>query len=215
MTAFGDVREQWGLPRALWSRVAGALRPWMLIARVRIRAVEPEMLRQFPTAPGIEIREATEDELSRAAAAMPAALSSSFVIAARARGDVCAAAFDGPAMLSFSWFSFSEAPGPDGTIVEFSNPYRYIYKSYTRDEYRGMRLQQPVLFALDAEHLTKGYTHTIGYVETHNYASINAGVAAGAQWVGYAGYLRCFGRILAFRSPGARRHSFCFRSGLA
>jgi hypothetical protein len=180
-----------------------------MICRVRIRALAPDPP-DYQTDQRFTLRQATRDDLYKASRDMPDQLSAEFIDASLCRGDVCTAAFDGLEMVAFSWFSFSCAPGQDGTWVDFDKPYRYIYKSYTRPDYRGMRLQPPLLFLLDGAHLDRGYTHTIAYVESHNYASIATGVAAGAKWVGYAGYVRCFGRVFPFRTRGTKRHTLRF-----
>jgi len=205
-----DLRR-WGAWRTLWHRVASRVRRWLMIARVRTRALERDAPDE-ETRDGIVMRHATSNDLSKACADMPEQLSEDFVEKALRRGDVCVAAFDADAMVSFSWFSFSFAPAEEGTWVQLCKPYRYVFKSYTHPDYRGLRLQRALLFLLDADHLDQGYTHTIGYVESHNYASIAAGIAAGASWVGYAGFLKCFGRIYPFSTPGAKRHSFEFLS---
>jgi len=155
-------------------------------------------------------RIATEDDLAQACSEMSDQLSQDFVDAAFMRGDICCAVFKGPRMVCFQWSSFATAPVAQGLWVEFNKRYRYGYKTFTRPEYRGRRLSGMVNRFDDAQCNARGCTHTISYVETHNYASLAFGERLGNQRVGYAGYVRLFNRTYPFRTTGVKRHGFRF-----
>jgi hypothetical protein len=87
---------------------------------------------------------------------------------------------------------------------------RYVYHTYTRPEYRGRRLPAALNALDETEAAAQGRTHTISFVESHNYPSIAFGNRLGNRCIGYAGYVRLCGRPYPFRTPGARRHGFQF-----
>ena len=137
-------------------------------------------------------------------------LQPSDVEAALSRGDICAAAFRNDRMVAYTWRSFSTAPHVDGLWVEFERPYRYGYKMFTHPDCRGQHLQEAIGGLTDAMCIERGYTRSISFVETHNYPSVATDLRRGNRRVGWAGYLKLFGWVFPFRSPGARRHTFRF-----
>jgi hypothetical protein len=61
----------------------------------------------------------------------------------------------------------------------------------------------------------RGHTHGIGFIDIGNYASIAAFARAGSVPVGIIGYVRLFGRVATFRTPGARRRGISFQRAAA
>ena len=58
--------------------------------------------------------------------------------------------------------------------------------------------------------LARGIDVVVGFIETHNYASLTSSRRTGDEKIGVIGYLRIAGRVFPFRSPGARRAGFGF-----
>lgn len=202
-----DSVSRWGLIRLCYGRLMTLVRPWFMLARINTRplgihggSVEPGKF----TSPRIANRE----ELQKASEEMPVALSQEFVVAALARGDICIAAFSGTKMVSFVWRSYGRAPHVDGLWVAFEKPYRYGYKAYTRPEYRGQHAMDPTL--TDRICIERGRRYALGFVESHNFSSIQRSRRLGNTCVGLAGYVKVFGRAYPFRSPGAKKHTFEF-----
>ena len=79
----------------------------------------------------------------------------------------------------------------------------------TDADFRGRHLRgsRGVLDALDRSH---GATHALSTIHSHNYASLRADARSGARRIGLAGYIQIFGRVIPFRSPGARKVGFRF-----
>ena len=201
-----EVRR-WGMVKVCYRSIMNQLRPWLSVCEISIRQLDPSGRDSAPSR--FPQRVATREELLRAADRMPDQLSDSFVAAALARGDVCYAIFDEfDEMAAFGWRSYSTAPHADGLWVGFQHPYRYGYKAYTLPRYRGQHIRNAR--ALDYICLDRGKTHAIGFVELHNFPSIEAGKRARNQRIGYAGYMNAFGWTIPFRTRGARRHGFRF-----
>ncbi len=159
---------------------------------------------------GVSIRMATRDDLIRAAHEMPKQLGFRFLEDALARGDICLAAFHDETMVAFIWRSFTRVPHADGLWVEVEWPYRYGYKAYTKPDFRGQGLSGWLSRLGDEVCLDKGFRYGVGFVETHNYPSIKADLRVGGRMVGYAGYLKLFGKAYPFRTRGVVPHTFRF-----
>lgn len=200
---------RWGFLRALHIRVMSSLKRWLTVCRIHTRPLDrttgmPDL------AEGCSVRIATRDELVRAALDPVMGLRTASIDAALDRGDICAAVFDRDRMVAYVWRSFSTAPHADGLWVTFERPYRYGYKAFTRPEYRGQHLQDALSFLTERLGVERGYTEGLSFVETHNYASVAQDLRRGNRVVGWAGYIKLFGRVYPFRTPGARRHTFRF-----
>jgi hypothetical protein len=206
------------------TRLGPLERLYVFVMQMLKRAVDFNLfhVNRRPHAPAREIpesiREAFEFRVFHGPAVVecPASdrldLTRSFIDAAAARGDCCAAVLDRHgAIVAYDWRAF-EGPTPiDGRFaVEFRHPGQvYGYKMFTDAQYRGQGLQLFSLWHFEAWLLGLGFTHTIGYVATQNLASRRAlAKAEGQQTVGFAGYFRLFGRYVTFRTPGARRFGF-------
>ena len=185
------------------------IRPWFMFCRVYVREIGPAPAGS-QASDGLMIRKATRDELLVAAKANPKQLSAEFVDDALANGQFCVGAFDGSRMVSWTWACFDTAPHGDGLCVQVEAPYEYGYKSLTLPAVRGQGVIGCVILARDQLCYQLGCTHIVGFVETHNYPSINTSKHLGSRRVGYAGYVKCFGRAYPFRTPGVVGHSFRF-----
>ena len=201
--------ERWGVVRFLHIRAMTFLRRWLTLCRVHVRKLDaaapmPELKAPFTA------RIATKDDLLEAARDPAMGMQASAIEAALERGDMCGAVFDGDRMVAYTWRSFTTAPHADGLWVTFARPYRYGYKALTRPEYRGMHLQDAAVVVTEAACIERGYTHGVSFVESHNYPSITQDNRRGNRLVGWAGYVKLFGRVYPFRTPGAKRHTFRF-----
>jgi GNAT superfamily N-acetyltransferase len=154
---------------------------------------------------GIRLRQVDEAELLPYCADPEMQLPVDHVRAAFARGDVCAAAFDGGRLAGYEWFAHGRAPHIDSVWVEFAADARYAYKQFVRAQYRGRRIAAGLSTHVDDWHRRRGFTRAISMIDLDNNASWRSEARLGARTAGYAGYVRWFGRCIAFRSPGARR----------
>jgi hypothetical protein len=137
-------------------------------------------------------------------------LSQASVRDAFARGDVCAGVLQGERLLGYAWFAFGATPESGGIWIDFGPGAIYTYRHFVRPGHRGRRLVAGLLSAADARATQSGRSSCLTLVYTHNLASIRATERSGARTVGYAACLKLFGRLLCWRSPGARRQQLRF-----
>jgi len=163
---------------------------------------------------GITARVASPDDLHNAikfdGLLQSRFISAAFIEAALSRGDICIGVFDQSRLVSYHWLAFSTVPYRDGIWVGFEKPYYYSYNAYTDMDYRGRHLRVPAVQLADKLALSKGYKYALLYIETHNYSSIESSKYTSSKLVGYAGYVKLFGKVYPFRSRGAKKHCFSF-----
>ena len=206
--AIEDYRS-WGLLRFLQLRVMKLLRRQLTLCGIYARPHSRDVV--LPPLPdNRHVRVATTDELVEAGKDPVYGLEPEFIDFSMGKGDLCAGLFEDDRLLAYYWRATSVTPHLDGIWVEPGARYCYSYKAFTHPAYRQQGLQEHVARFTDAIMLQRGFTHSIGFVETHNFPSIKASLRRGSRKVGYAGYVRVFGRILPFRSRGAKRHGFRF-----
>jgi hypothetical protein len=203
--------EKWGVLRILRLRLMrfAKRKLGIFVNAVRTSRLDPDP--DYPMArPDIEMRVATHEELITACLDPKLHLSEEFVDAAKRRGDICYGAFHANRIVSYTWRAFGAAPHGEMLCVRAQHPYSYSYKSYTRPDYRGNRITPSLILRSDVDMLDRGFTNRVGFVEVTNYESLAMGKRIGAKVVGYAGYLRWFGRYFPFRTPGVRKTGFEF-----
>ncbi len=205
--AWRSDRERWGFRRALWRRLMIALRNRFVLCRVHVR-VNDASKEPAAVAGGCSIRNATREQLLRAAEDPDMGLDAKGIDELLSRGDRCTAAFDGERMIAYVWRSFSSARWAPNVWVVFAKPYRYGYKSFTHPDYRGRRISTAMSLFMDRECIAAGYTHAISLIETHNFVSLAAERHRPAVNVGHVGYFSVRGRHYPFRTWGIRKHRF-------
>jgi GNAT superfamily N-acetyltransferase len=190
----------------LYAKLMRRLSRWLFICRVMVR----DLSRAGPPAGALHYRVLTGDELLAHCADAELELSARQVRAAYARGDVCVGALENGVLVGYTWSGFGRAPHVEGIWVEVEVQARYNHKTFVRSAWRGKRIAAGLALAADALCLDRGLHRSISLVETHNRASLRAFGRVGYRAAGIAGYVQICGRLLAFRSPGARRHGVRF-----
>jgi GNAT superfamily N-acetyltransferase len=186
------------------------MRGYLFISRVLVRELQLGTL-SGNVGHGLSIREANEMDLQRGLIDLPDELDPLFIAEARARGDVCLAAFHSERMIAFVWRSFSDAPHVDGIWVRIDTPYWYTYKMYSHPDFRGQRLSGQLTLLGDSVCADRGRTKGVGFIEIGNTASMRANLRLGSRTIGFAGYLRLGGCVFPFRTPGVVASTFRFR----
>lgn len=156
------------------------------------RALSPDEVRRFADDPSLQ---------------MPPEL----VEPSLARGDYCFGVLHKGRLAAYDWRGIRQ-PVPLNAHLDVHYAYPgqvYGYAMYTRPEYRGLRLQLYNVCSAEPRLRADGHTHTIGYVQLQNFASIrNLSRIPGQEFIGIVGYLRLWGRYVTFQTPGARRYGF-------
>ena len=201
--------KRWGLRKFLYACMLRALSPWLFFCAVERRPLVTNP--QLPVlAPGRSVRDATRQELESLVDDPVYETTKSFIRDAIGCGAHCVAVFQGDKIIAYSWRAYSTAPHVEGLWVEVSPKHRYGFKAFTHPDYRRQQLHHTISLKSDADSIRRGCTHSIGFIETHNYPSLLSNAKRGNKRVGYAGYVRVHGRFFTFRTRGAKQHGFRF-----
>lgn len=199
----------WGLGRFAYDCILSRLKTWLTLCSVNVRP-----LYRDPDVPELaanqEVRVAALDELIAASADPVNDLDPAWIRAAHDRGERCVAVFEGGKIVSSVWRAFAPSPHEKGLWLHFGPQCFYSFKAFTPPAYRRRRLQHATCCKLDPDLLDQGYRYSIGFIETHNYPSLISARKRGNRRVGWAGYFTVFGRVISFRSPGAKKYGFGF-----
>jgi len=161
-----------------------------------------------PLDPNVEVRIIKKEELHTFAQDKRLDMRPDFIDEAIDRGDKCFGYLENDSLVAYVWLGLSESRMEAGFNVRIGEGYSYSYKSFTLPSHRGRRLQQQITWESDGWRQDNGFKYNIDYVRTHNFASIAADRRYGNVAVGYAGYIRRFGFVMPFRSPGTKHHKF-------
>jgi hypothetical protein len=205
-----DARR-WGWTRALLARLAGLLRDYggVHFYRVNLRPLDKRPpVPDLP--PGIRVCLVPAETLLRAVEDPELDLDGGFVRAALSRGDLCFGALEGQRLVSYAWRSLGAAPAPDGMWVRVAPPNHYAHKAFTLPAWRGRRLHIAVSLASDEHFRAQGHGAEVGCNEITNYPISAAADYLGRNRIGYAGYLKWFGRRVPFRTRSLEKIGFEF-----
>ena len=96
----------------------------------------------------------------------------------------------------------SIAPFRDGLWIRIGSPLHYVYKSYTRTTHRGKGIHVAITRVADRHMMELGRPAEVGFIDIANIQSLGAARSLGRLKVGWAGYVKLFGRCCTFRTPG-------------
>ena len=199
--------QRYGVGEALLGKLLKRLRRWFTIFRITTRPLGDE--NHEVSLVDRECRILTAEEARSLPAQLPDQVSVQFVEEALERGDICLATLVEDRIVGFIWRSYSTAPHTDNLWVRFKAPYRYGYKLYVLPEYRGKRIFDDS--ASDHYCLAQGMTHTVGFVERHNLASLRRQDRAQRHTThGHVFMLRLFGKRWLLHTPGVKALGFEF-----
>ena len=203
--------QRWGWTRVVLARLAQSLRDR---AGIHFYGVNLRPLDARPPAPalppGIRVCRVPAETLLRAAEDPELDLDRGFMREALARGDLCFGALEGGRLVSYAWRSLGTAPARDGMWVRIAPPFHYAYKAFTLPAWRGRHLHIAVSLASDEHFRASGRGAEVGFNEITNYAIRAAADYLGRRRIGYAGYLKWFGRRIPFRTRAVEKIGFEF-----
>jgi hypothetical protein len=193
-----------------YRRIMASLQPWLFVSVIYARDCRGEKTKTPPN--GFTARFVEMDEVLEYCSNPAFELSTRSVKSAFARGDVCTGMFHKDELVAYMWRSTSLAPHTGNINVETHKPYRYGYKALTLREYRGKHIPEFLAPVSGRYYIERGYPYSIGFVETHNFASRRSELRRGSYEVGHAGYITLFSRVYTFRTKGVRETGFRFVS---
>lgn len=129
-----------------------------------------------------------------------------FVAEALAKGDECFGILDGPTLAAYSWYSTKPTRiRPPELFLRIDGRYIYMYKGFTRNQYRGQRLHAiGKTLALQA-FMERGFRGMISYVEFDNADSLKSTRRMGARLFGSIFIFGMFGHYIVFVTRGCRK----------
>ncbi len=151
---------------------------------------------------GITVRLLTEADLLEGAKDDDMELEPAFIRSALARGDLSWGAFEGDKLVGYTWRSPARAPFRGDLWIRIGHPLHYVYKSFTRTTHRGKGIHIAITRVADQHMLEMGRPAEVGFIDISNIQSLRAARSLGRHKVGWAGYLKIFGRCFTFRTPG-------------
>ena len=204
-----EVFRRWGWSRAMFILMMKGLGK---ILGIHIHSIWTRPLTSSPPdpnlPPGVSLRILDRATLLAASKDPELQMSCAFVESALARGDVAFGALDGTTLVAYMWRTVSVAPYADALWIKVEHPYRYGYNSFTRPKYRGRHINSALSFFSDAYFLERGYTKHINFVDVSNLSSLATRKYRAEERIGFAGYVKWFGRYFTFRTPAVRKTGF-------
>jgi len=190
-------------------RIIRALRLYLGLHFLRVfmvRLDDAPALRQEQS--GLRYAALTEPELLAWCRDGELELDEAKVLAALRRGDICIGALHGNRLVGYVWFAFGNTPHVAGSWVRVERSTRYLYKAFVRPGCRRRGFASQMYAAASALCPRRGRVLGTLAVEADNTAGLRTPRRAGWRGIGYAGFVRCLGRVLVFRSYGALRYGF-------
>jgi ribosomal protein S18 acetylase RimI-like enzyme len=163
-----------------------------------------------PAQSGLRYAALTEPELLDGCRDPALELDEAKVLTALRRGDICIGALDRGRLVGYVWFAFGDTPHVEGSWVHLQESARYLYKAFIRPDYRRRGIAPQMYASASALCPRRGRRLGVLAVDADNAAGLRTPRRAGWRAIGYAGFVRCLGRILAFRSYGPRSYGFAF-----
>lgn len=187
------------------------LRSWLGLHLVRVLAMPLDHPRSLKAEhPGLDYAVMARAEVLPWCKDPELELDEERVRAAYRRGDVCVGVSEQGRPVGYVWFAFGAAPHIGGVWVQVDAFARYFYKSFVRPSHRGRQIA-PELYRRASDICPRrGRILDVLAIDVDNSRSLRASLAAGHLPVGYAGFAGGLGRVLTFRSAGARRCGFEF-----
>jgi len=107
-----------------------------------------------------------------------------FVSGALAKGDRCYAILDGDVLAAYGWYARGKTPITEELTLRFDPEWVYMYKGFTRPEYRGQRLHAIGMAKAMMEYAGEGLRGIVSFVEANNFASLKSCYRLGYAQVG-------------------------------
>ena len=197
--------NRWGLWRALYSQTMQFIARLLglRVARINRRAmISDSDISELPA--GYTVRRLTDTDYATAVVDVKLEMDAEFVETARASGSYCMGVFYDSDLVAYAWRAFGNTPADDGFSLTIQKPNCYGYKSLTLPEHRGLHLQNVKSRLSDQDCMKIGYTHTVNYIDTHNYASILSYARLGNECVGWISWISRGRLRWCYTSRGAR-----------
>lgn len=128
------------------------------------------------------------------------------------KGDECFGIFDGDSLANYGWYSRKPTlMDNEDLYFHFDPRFVYMYKGYTLDKYRGLRLHAISKTRSLAEFISRGAKGMISYIESNNFNSIKSTYRMGARACGRIRVMRLAGRYIVRTDQQCRQHGLTMK----
>jgi len=134
-----------------------------------------------------------------------------FVVAALDKGDRCFAIHKGEEVVSYGWYSREPTRISGDLLFSFNPDYVYMYKGYTKPDYRGFRLHGVGMSAALLAYENDGCKAIVSYVKRNNLASLRSVYRMGYRKIGSIVFIGRTHRICRWRTPGCKEANVTLR----
>lgn len=134
-----------------------------------------------------------------------------FVSPALAKGDQCYAILDGDVLAGYGWYSRGQTLVTEELMLQFDPAWAYMYRGYTRPEYRGQRLHAIGMAKAMMEYARQGCRGLVSYVEANNLSSLKSCYRMGYVKAGTIVALKLRARYAIRVGRGCERFGFALR----
>ncbi len=134
-----------------------------------------------------------------------------FLSQAIAKGDRCYAILHDAVLASYGWYSRQETPVTEDLTLRFSPEWVYMYKGFTRPEYRGQRLHAIGMARAMMEYAKEGRRGIVSFVEANNFSSLKSCYRMGYAKAGTILALKVGRRYLIHVGRGCEPFGFDLR----
>lgn len=202
--------RRWGVARTLYSLLMRILKKCVgfFLCVITIRPLNQDNPPSNPT-PDIDYHLLTEKELLKYCNDPELEMTPSKVHTFISRGHLCAGGVKDGALITYVWRSYGPTEHTKDIWIDVNTNCRYGFKSLTIEAFRGQRLHS-YLTLMTENSTRRDKTHAVGFIETHNFPSRHSSAFHGNKEIGYAGYIKLFGKYYTFHSPGAKKSGFRF-----
>lgn len=157
--------------------------------------------------PRFECRFLTPEELRKFSEDPANKIAADFLGDALRKGDECYGILEAGKLASYGWYALSETEIEDGGLaIRFDKGWVYMYKGYTRPEYRGQRLHAIGMARSLEDYRKRGVRGIVSYVAANNFASLKSCYRMGYEDFGLIAVSRFLGRFRVWHSPGCRTY---------
>jgi ribosomal protein S18 acetylase RimI-like enzyme len=135
-------------------------------------------------------------------------LTPAFLDKALDKGDCCLAVLEGDKLASYSWYSNKPTRIDHNIDFVFPPSWMYMYKSFTRAEYRGLHLNAACMRQATHDFTAQNFEGLLCFVESNNFSSLKSVSRIGFETFGSVYVLGGFNRLASFSSPSLENHHF-------
>lgn len=127
-------------------------------------------------------------------------------------GDRCMVILDQGTIASYGWYSNQPTDFNKDLRIRFKDGYVYMYKGFTKDEYRGQRLHAIGMTLALQEYLQRGFRGVVSVVLSHNFSSLKSCYRIGYRDFGKIYVAKMFGHYFIHHSRGCQDYDFLLES---